>query len=242
VTPVVVAVVGGSAGWLDLLVPVLVVAASGAVGGRVLLLVTGPGGPAAGWWAAGLAPGCGGLAGAAAAGAPTGPRLLALTLLTTGLGMLLYALTAVSSVSDVSLDRASVIAGASATADIAGSWQLHDDPELRPVPDAEGVFPGSPPEATWPSMPQGTTVVLQRRGKVPSLFGNVDVLLVDPAQLEQAAAWGRGPHLERAREALQPLIAADAGGSPTCGRRRCRRWWSAGPSWRPGRRPRWTWS
>ena len=205
---------GGTAGWLDLLVPVLVVAASGAVGGRLLLLVTGTAARRLGGGRPGSHRAAVGWLALRRLAAPDGPRLLALTLLTTGLGMLLYALTAVSSVSDVSLDRASVTAGASATAEIDGSWQVHDDPVPRPVPDAEGVFPASPPEATWPSLPQGTTVVLQRRGKIPTQFGNVDVLLVDPEQLRQSAAWGRGPFLERAREALQTLVAADRGAGP----------------------------
>jgi putative ABC transport system permease protein len=52
-------------------------------------------------------------------------------------------------------------------------------------------------------------VVWRRRARIPTEFGNVVVMLVEPRELLGTAAWGRGPELARAREAVAQLAAAD---------------------------------
>ena len=196
--------------WLDLLVPVLVVAATGAVGGRLLLAGLARGArrlgsrrptsrrSAVGWLAL------------RRLSAPDGARLLVVTVLVLGLGMQLFALSAAAAVAAVSEDRAAVAAGAPATVRIQGSWLLDDEPVgLLPLPDDPPPGFTGVPEVRTPELPAGATLVWERTGTVPGLFGDVTVLVVDPATLRTAAAWGRGPELAEARALLGRFAAAD---------------------------------
>ena len=122
--------------WLDLLVPVLVVAATGAVGGRLLLAGLARAARRLGSARPGSQRSAVGWLALRRLSAPDDARVLVVTVLVLGLGMQLFALSAASAVADVSEDRAAVAAGAQATVRITGSWQLDDDPpELLPLPE-----------------------------------------------------------------------------------------------------------
>ena len=192
--------------WVDLLVPVLVVAAVGAVGGRLLLAGLARAARRLGSARPGSRRSAVGWLALRRLSAPDEARLLVVTVLVLGLGMQLFALSAAAAVADVSEDRAAVAAGAQASIRIPGSWLLDDDP-VGPPDDAP---PGSSlPEVRTPELPDGATLVWQRTGTVPGLFGYVTVLVVDPGTLRTAAAWGRGPELARARALLDRFAAAD---------------------------------
>jgi hypothetical protein len=193
---------------LDLLVPVLVLAAVGAVGARLLLGAIGhrrgPGG--SGW----RRPVLGLAARRMAAG---GPRaVMVITVLTTGLGLLVYSLAAASSVRQVTEDRTAVRAGAAATTSIAASWLL--DPGAargpKPVLDGPPLDDGPVPGARNPPLPTGTTVVWRGRITVPPEYTTLDLLVVDPTAIARAAGWGTGPELARVRALMKTFAAADA--------------------------------
>jgi putative ABC transport system permease protein len=191
-------------GTLDLLVPLLVLAAVGAVGGRLLLRAgsravtrspaVGPGRPSL-WLAAKRLAGVG------------DDRLLVVTLLTAGLGMLGYALAAASSVATTAEDRVAVLSGARGQAQIGASWQL--DPSAPKAPTQRDIAKHRPlPVVGDPRLPTGDTVVWRRTTTVPSLFGDQGLLVIDPPSFAAAASWGRGPELAQARGLLPALDAA----------------------------------
>jgi hypothetical protein len=191
-------------GTLDLLVPLLVLAAVGAVGGRLVLgagsrvatrsRAVGPGRPSL-WLATKRLAGLG------------DDRLLVVTLLTAGLGMLGYAVAASTSVATTAADRVAVLSGARAQAQIGASWQL--DPSAPKAPTQKDIAKQRPlPVVDDPRLPSGDTVVWRRTTTVPSLFGYQGLLVIDPPSFATAASWGRGPELAGARALLPTLDAA----------------------------------
>lgn len=192
----------GPPGALDLLVPVLVLAAAGAVGGRLLPQLAGrfaPSRPVPALAARRLA------AGGAAA-------VLVVTALTTGLGLLGYSLAAASSVRAVTDDRVAAHAGAQATAGLGPSWLLDPGAPRLPVPDPDALTGPDltpVPGARVPPLPADETIVWRGRVTLPPEFGNVDLLVVDPARFADVAAWGGGV-LRQARGLTSRLAAADA--------------------------------
>jgi putative ABC transport system permease protein len=210
-------------GPLALLVPLLVVAATGALAGRAVLSLvarlTAPGrrsadatrGPTA---MRGAAPPRAMRAptlwlAARRIAVPGAERVLVVTLLTTGLGMLLYAVTAASAVRTTTEDRVAALSGASDAARIDGSWQLDPTAPMAPEPVDPGFATPVPrdrlPLVGQPPLTAGTTVTWRATGVVPGQSLQFPVLVVDPATFGAAASWGTGPDLAKARSLLPGL-------------------------------------
>ncbi|WP_407345308.1 hypothetical protein [Pengzhenrongella phosphoraccumulans] len=198
---------------LDLIVPLLVLAATGAIGTRLVLAAAG---------AAARRP-AGGRATDAWARRPAlmlalrrvvvggSQKVLVVTILSTGLGLLAYSVAAAVSVNQVTEDRAAVLAGAGATTEIEVSWLL-DDGAAQVDPDDPATIPtsGPVPGVRTPPLPAGTTIVWRARVTVPGELQNIDLLVIDPARFAAVAAWGHGPELARSRALLPALTRADA--------------------------------
>jgi hypothetical protein len=194
----------GHASPFDVLVPVLVVSAAGAVVGRLALALlardrTERAQPRLRRPAAALA-----RARAARSGRQA---VLVVTVLAAGLGLLGYSLAAARSVHQLVQDRAAVIAGAGATGEVQASWLLDPGAAEMPLPDENGAVSPDPVLASrTPPLPQGTTVTWRRRANVPPDLGTIDLMVVDPRGFADAADWGAGPQLARARAATRGLV------------------------------------
>ncbi|SBT44822.1 hypothetical protein [Micromonospora narathiwatensis] len=197
----------GDARSTDLLVPLLVFVAAGALGMRLLPWLTRagwrrpsrPARPTAGWLAR------------RRLGAAVPGRAPVAAAVTAGLGMVLFALSAVASTRTTIEDRVAVRSGAETVAAIEAAWQLDDDPVLAP-PRPKAGEPASDepvPEARTPPLPARTTLVWRIDVTNAATFGTHQLLVVDPATLVDAASWGHGPELARARRALSRLSATD---------------------------------
>ncbi|MGV8966297.1 MAG: hypothetical protein ACOH2F_08455 [Cellulomonas sp.] len=199
---------------LDLIVPLLVLAATGAIGTRLTL------GAAAAVARRQTADGSAG----AWARRPAlmlamrrvvvggSQKVLVVTILSTGLGLLAYSVAAAVSVGQVAEDRAAVRAGASATTEIEVSWLLDDGAAQLKPPEEEAANPtvGPVPGVRTPPLPAGTTIVWRSRVTVPLERRNVDLLIIDPARFAEVAAWGGGPELARSKALLPALDRAGA--------------------------------
>lgn len=206
-----------SLGALDLLVPLLVAAATGALGATLLgRLVTRLAArrPTAG------ALGTRGARGAAVtlalrrAAAPGDERALVVTVVTAGLAVLLWALTSVASVRDVVEDRVAVATGATAVAELRGSWELEADAPSQltdeQVQDRLIEIDDLPPGLASPEVAPGQTVVWHAQTSVPGRSGGVDVLLVDADSFGAAASWGATGAVAGLREHLPAMAEAEA--------------------------------
>ncbi|RKS75520.1 putative ABC transport system permease protein [Motilibacter peucedani] len=203
---------GASSSGLSLLVPLLVTAAVGAVGGRVVTWSTaqllrrrsatssGRRASWAGWLAL------------RRLAAPGAERAGVVAVLSSGLGLLLFALCAATSTTATTGDRVAVTSGARATADIEDSSALDPSPPRRPtgraaqeaVPPAEELAQVHPPPvAPW------QTVVWRTRVGIGGSSGNIEVLAVDPDRFAAVASWGTGSELAAARRLMAPLATGD---------------------------------
>jgi hypothetical protein len=189
---------GGTVGGLDLLVPLLVLAAVGAVAGwlpgrlaRVARLPSSP--RRAVVWLARRRLGAGGA-----------ERRLTVLVVTAGLGMLLFALSAVHSTAVTADDRIAVAAGAAGVATLQGSWEL--DPPVE----------GSDRPVRNPPLPPGNAVVWLVDVTTPLDDSQKDLLVIDPVQFRDAALWGSGADLAAARAAVTALTAdpVESNGAP----------------------------
>ena len=203
---------------LDLLVPVLLLAATGAIGAQLLLRLAGR---AASRWLSGGAWSRRPAIALAVRRVSAGGRsaVLLITMLTVGFGFLAYALAAAASVHQVTEDRTAVLAGARATVAIDASWLVDDAPASEQPP---GDGPGRPETGPHtPLLPAGIAVVWRAEVTVPPEYDLIDLLVVDPARFAEVASWGSGPELARARQLLRPLAAADRSGAarPAAGSR-----------------------
>ncbi|WP_250028790.1 hypothetical protein [Paractinoplanes maris] len=194
---------GGPAGGVDLLVPLLVLAAVGVVagwlpgrlaGGRAQL----PRSPGrAVLWLARRRLGSGGT-----------ERRLTVVVVTAGLGMLLFALSAVHSTEISADDRIAVAAGAEGTGVLEGSWQLDEAAPVVPKEDPMKPLPKGPvPGVRMPPLPEGSMVVWRTDVRTLLDDDQKDLLLIDPARFADIALWGRGADLAAAREAVASLAA-----------------------------------
>jgi putative ABC transport system permease protein len=206
-------------GPLALLVPLLVVAATGALAGRAVLALvaratsgrrrrrtdqSGAAVAAPRWirtptlWLA-----------ARRVAVPGAERVLVVALLATGLGMLLYAVTAASAVRTTTEDRVAALSGAAAVGRIDGSFRLDPTARVAPEPIDPGFTAPLPadqlPPVHSPRLPSGDTVVWRASGTVPGQAVNLPVLVVDPDTFGSAASWGTGPELARARSSVTQL-------------------------------------
>jgi hypothetical protein len=199
---------GGPAGGIDLLVPLLVLSAVGAVAAWLPGRLAGrgtrmPRSPArAVVWLARRRLGSGGA-----------ERRLAVLVVTAGLGMLLFALSAVHSTTISAGDRIAVAAGAEGVAPLQGSWELDAGAVSAPAedPPPDGPVPG----VRTPPLPAGNTVVW--RTDVTTLLDDdqKDLQIIDPARFHDVALWGDGADLAAARAAVAALAAepVDADGT-----------------------------
>jgi putative ABC transport system permease protein len=138
-----------------------------------------------------------------------GERVLTVMVLSAGLGMLAFALCALDSVAVVTADRVAVQSGASAVAQIPGSWALDPDPpELTPeeLPDGEGPVPG----LRTPPLPPHATFVWRIDADTTLDYGARDLMAIDPARFLEVASWGRGADLAAARRAVGRLATVGA--------------------------------
>ncbi|WP_433363500.1 hypothetical protein ACQPZX_32255 [Actinoplanes sp. CA-142083] len=196
---------GGPAGGIDLLVPLLVLAAVGVVAGwlpsrlaarRRTSLPISP--RRAILWIARRRLGSGGA-----------ERRLAVVVVTAGLGMLLFALSAVDSTADSAVDRVAVAAGAEAVAPLEGSYVL-DEGAPSPPPQRDPFAPrltGPVPGVRVPPLPPGNTVVWHTDVLSPVDAEQKDLLIIDPARFREVALWGRGADLAAARAAVAELAS-----------------------------------
>ncbi len=206
----------GRASALDVLVPALVVAATGALVGRGALALLArrrtsarQESPRAGP-VLGLRHPAAALARARAAGSGR-QAVLVITVLSAGTGLLGYSLAAAHSVDQVVQDRAAVLAGADTVAAVEASWLLDPGAAVMPEPDENGFVSADPVRGSRvPPLPDRTTIVWRSRATVPPDLGNVDVLAIDPRRFAQLAAWGVGPDLADARDDVTRLTTADA--------------------------------
>ncbi|MBL7257212.1 FtsX-like permease family protein [Paractinoplanes lichenicola] len=196
---------------VDLLVPLLVLVAAGVLAGWLPALLRGGGKiPAAPTrvvvWLARRRLGSGGT-----------ERRLAVLVVTAGLGMLLFALSALHSTGSSADNRIAVAAGAEAVAKINGSWELDDQapsapPEVPNQAPPKGLVPG----VRVPPLPPDSTTVWHVDVSTPLDDGQRDLLVIDPARFKDVALWGTGPDLAAARDAVTALAAhpTDVDGMP----------------------------
>ncbi|MEU4239640.1 hypothetical protein [Actinoplanes sp. NPDC026619] len=198
---------GRSAKGVDLLVPLLVLAAVGVLAGWLPGRLAGgsrlPSAPGrAVVWLARRRLGAGGA-----------ERRLAVTVVTAGLGMLLFGLSAMDSTAISADDRIAVAAGAESVAVLGGGSPELDDAAVTVPPDdpLRGAPPDEPvPGARTPPLPAGNTVVWRGDVLTPLDEFRKDLLVIDPARFLDVAMWGHGPDLAAARAAVAAL-AADPG-------------------------------
>ncbi|WP_203989683.1 hypothetical protein [Virgisporangium aurantiacum] len=145
-----------------------------------------------------------------------GERVLTVVLLATGLGMLVFTVSAVDTVAVNIDDRVATSAGAAAVATIPGSWVLDDQavnrpPEPKPEdgPAPEGLVPG----VRTPPLPAHAALVWRLDATTPYDDGLRDLVVVEPESFLRVADWGRGADLAAARNALRRLATADVSGS-----------------------------
>ncbi|GID33206.1 FtsX-like permease family protein [Paractinoplanes brasiliensis] len=196
---------------VDLLVPLLVLVAAGVLAGWVPALLGRGGGtipPSSRVvvWLARRRLGSGG-----------SERRLTVLVVTAGLGMLLFALSAVRSTDVSAEDRIAVASGAEAVAKLNGSWEL-DDQAPPPPPEVPNQLPpeGPVPGVRVPPLPPGNTAVWHLEITTPLDDGRRDLLAIDPARFRDVASWGSGPDLAAARAAVSSLAArpSDPDGTP----------------------------
>jgi hypothetical protein len=205
---------GGRASSVDLLVPLLVLAAAGVLAGWLPSRLAGgarlPSSPRrAVVWLARRRLGSGGA-----------ERRLAVTVVTAGLGMLLFGLSAVDSTATTADDRIAVAAGAERVAVLDdGSAQLDDAAVSVPPNDpVRGGPPDAPvPGVRTPPLPPGNTLVWRTDVLTPLDDFRKDLLVIDPARFLDVALWGNGPDLAAARSAVQALAADPGTASETNG-------------------------
>ncbi len=200
------ATAGGARG-VDLLVPLLVLAAVGVIAGWL------PGRLAGRRRAGGQPPSSAGRAVLWLArrrlGSGGAERRLAVTVVTAGLGMLLFALSASQSTTISADDRVAVAAGAEGVAKLSGSWDLDDAAVPVPTFPPEQEPPEGPvPGVRTPPLPAGNTLVWRTDITTPIDDTPRELMLVDPRGMLDVALWGHGPELAAARAALARLSTA----------------------------------
>jgi len=107
-----------------------------------------------------------------------------------GVGVLAYGLLSAAQVNQSVTEKAAVLAGAQSSAHIAHSWLL-----------GAGEGPS-------PRLAPGTTVVWRGSGVLTPDAQAYDVLVVNPTALRDAASWGSGRELAKAKAALSAFGAA----------------------------------
>lgn len=213
---------GGDAEALDLAVPLLLIAAVGAVGARLLLAAVRrrgarphprrtSGGLDRGTVVAALA-----LRRVTAGG---DVRLVIVTLVTAALGLGAWVVTGREAVEAAVVDKNATRVGAAVTVDLDGDQLGLIYPEARRLPppllDDEGfartdpvtgriVYPDPGPVADLRVEP-GDSVVFDDTIRAPGVGERFPLLVIDTDTFPSAAAWGTGPDLGSARQAVDLL-------------------------------------
>jgi hypothetical protein len=139
---------------------------------------------------------------------PAGEQPVVVAVAALGLGMMLFALSAVAATRVAVADRVAVDAGAQVTAQIEGSWVL--DPRAPHLPTTDDVAAGKRvPLGRTPPVPDGMTLVWRTPVSIEGDFGYRDLLVASPDALARVAAWGQGTMLADARTTLGQLGDAD---------------------------------
>ena len=106
-----------------------------------------------------------------------------------GIGILAYGLSCAAQVRQSVDDKAAVLAGAPTTVHVEHSWLLKAG------------------EGPAPNLGRGSTVVWRASSTMTPDDRNVDILVVNPDTLRDAASWGSGPDLATAKAALASFPA-----------------------------------
>jgi hypothetical protein len=206
---------GDALGPLDLLVPPLVTAAVAAVGSRLFFAAlrrrraasSPPTARTVTRWLA-----------ARRLRSPDAGREAATTIAATGLTMLVLALSSLASLERTVEDRAAVEVGAHTVDRVGTSWRLDPAGPVQADEPADGtpLAVDEVPAARNPSLPPGQSVVWRAHTAVASSEEGAQLLVVDPATLSGAAAWGSdGGPLSVGRALLPALAREDAAAAAT---------------------------
>ena len=135
-----------------------------------------------------------------------GEQVLAVAAMTLGLAMVLFAVSAVAATRTVVADRTAVLAGATSSAQLYGSWVL--DPHAAETPTTAQVEAGRKvPPGHSPTVRPGDTVLWRSVASVDGDFGYRDLLVIEPSTFDAAADWGAGDYLRDVRAATAELAA-----------------------------------
>lgn len=195
---------------LDVLAPVLVVAAVAALGARLLArsaqaLAARLAGPDRG----GRRVPAGVLLALRRSGRGAGGGPAVVTAFAFGLGLLFFGMTTSAAVEAAAADKAAVVAGTAARACLDGSWVLDPDAPERPREGPNLPRPQKPP-VTTPPVPDGSTIVWRSQGLLTTTGDLPALLAVDPVGFERAARWGGSAELAAGREGLHLLAREQA--------------------------------
>ena len=145
--------------------------------------------------------------------APDGGREAATTIAATGLAMLVFALSSLTSLQHTVEDRAAQEVGAHTVDRIGYSYRLDPSAPMQAAEPADGspLRPGQVPLARNPTLPDGRTLVWRGGTAVATSGDNVNLLIIDPAHFAEAAAWGSpGGPVSQGRALLPELADQDA--------------------------------
>jgi hypothetical protein len=141
--------------------------------------------------------------------APDSGRDAATTIAATGLAMLVFSLSSLTSLQHTVEDRAAEEAGAHTVDRISYSYQLDPSAPMQAAEPADGspLKPGQMPLARNPTLPDGRTLVWRARTTVATSGDNINLLIVDPTHFAEAAAWGSPGGPVSQGKALLPALA-----------------------------------
>ena len=145
--------------------------------------------------------------------APDAGREAATTIAATGLAMLVFALSSLTSLNHTVEDRAAEEVGAHTVDRIGFSYLLDPSAPVQAAEPADGspLEAADVPLARNPTLPDGRTLVWQARTSVATSGDNVNLLVIDPAHFAEAAAWGSpGGPVSQGRAMLPTLADQDA--------------------------------
>src|SRR6478735_2721918 len=193
-------------GPLDLLVPPLVVAAIAAIGATAFFALLRRGRPSARpptprtmvtWLARRRLQ------------APDAGREAATTIAATGLAMLVFALSSLTSLHHTVEDRAAEEVGAHTVDRIGFSYLIDPSAPVQAAEPADGspLDAADVPLARNPALPDGCTLVWRARTSVATSGDSVNLLVIDPAHFAEAAAWGSPDGPVSQAKALLPTLA-----------------------------------
>ena len=141
--------------------------------------------------------------------APDAGREAATTIAATGLAMLVFALSSLTSLHHTVEDRAAEEVGAHTVDRIGFSYLLDPSAPVQAAEPADGspLEAADVPLARNPALPDGRTLVWRARTSVATSGDNINLLVIDPAHFAEAAAWGSPGGPVSQGKALLPTLA-----------------------------------